>query len=112
MKKSNLFETLFLDPNIERFTNEYALKEVYHTLKNIYHFSETEIGYALDYVREKCIILPTPKKEEFMPITIRDKSDKPIVFSAYKYGLILYTCDYKTAQDAKKYAQVKWIEQD
>ena len=107
--RSKEAERIFESPSIQKHTSEYALKEVYHVLKKQYHYSEMEIGYAIDYIREKCKVLPMPTKEEIQMIKIRDKSDRPIVYSAYKYGLILYIDDAKTFQDAQKYIQVERI---
>jgi predicted nucleic acid-binding protein len=111
-KLSKEAEKVFSDPDINKYTNEYVLKELYHVLKKQFNFSEIQISYALDYVRNECTILPTPKKENFIPIKIRDKADKPIVCSAYKHDLILYIDDEKTYQDAKKYVQVVRIAKD
>ena len=84
-------------------------KELYHVLKNEFQYSELEIGYAVDFIRANCIILPTPTNEEMETIKIRDKSDRPFVYSALKYGLTLYIDDEKTFEDAKKYVKVKRI---
>ncbi|MEA3559134.1 MAG: hypothetical protein U9R75_07775 [Candidatus Thermoplasmatota archaeon] len=109
LKLSRQAERVFTDPDIEKYTNEYALKEMYHVLKKNFKFSEIQISYAIDYVRQECIILPSPKKEEIQSIKIRDKADRPIVYSAKKYDLILYIDDEKTYQDSKKYAKVRRI---
>jgi hypothetical protein len=88
LKISKNAEQVFKDPYIEKYTNEYTLKELYHVLKKSFNYSEENIGYAIDYIRETCIILPAPKKEEFKKIELLDKSDKPIVYSAYSHDLI------------------------
>ena len=111
LKRSKNAEKVFVNPNILKYTNEYAIKEIYHVLKTL-GFSEIHISYAIDYIREKCIILPAPKKEEFMSIKLRDKADRPIVYSAFKYGFILYIDDEKSYHDAKKYVEVKRINKD
>ena len=67
---------VFNDGSIEKYTNEYALKEVYHVLK-MNSYSELEISYVIDYIREECIILPNPSKNEMKKIEIRDKSYIP-----------------------------------
>ena len=105
-------EKAFSDPDINKYTNEYVLKELYHVLKKQFNFSEIQISYALDYVRNECTILPTPEKDDFTKVKIRDKADKPIVCSAYKHDLILYIDDEKTYQDAKKYVKVVRINKD
>ena len=112
LKISNSAEKVFNDPYIEKYTNEYALKELYHVLKNSFGFSEKHIGYAIDYIKENCNILPAPRKEEFKMIELQDKSDRPIVYSAYSHNLILFIDDEKTYQDAKKYVRVKRISKD
>jgi predicted nucleic acid-binding protein len=85
------------------------LKELYHVLKDEIKFSDLEISYALDYLRSKCIILPTPSKNEMKKIKLRDKSDRPFVCSALKYNLELYIDDFKTFKDAEKYIKAKRI---
>ena len=108
LNRSKKAEEVFNNPNTKKYTNEYAIKEVYHVLKKL-GFSEIHISYAIDYIREKCIILPAPKKEEFMDIKLKDKVDKPIVCSAKKYNLVLYIDDEKTYLDAKKYVEVERV---
>ena len=103
---------IFNDPGAELYTNELALKELYHVLKDDLGFSELEIGYAVDYIRAACVVLPTPSKKEITKIQLRDRSDRPFVFSAQKYDLVLCVDDEKTFQDAKKYVKVKRITKD
>ena len=112
LKRSRSAEKVFQDPDIEKYTNEYALKELYRVLKYHFGFSEIHIGYAIDYIRETCIILPLPGKEEIKAIKLRDRSDRPIVHSARKYNLILYIDDEKTYQDAKKYVDVERVSKE
>ncbi|MCI0480850.1 MAG: hypothetical protein L0213_04595 [Candidatus Dadabacteria bacterium] len=102
-------EGIFNDNTLERYTNEYCLKEAYRVLRDAYGYSDVQIGYALEYIRSKCLILPTPSKEEFRKIDITDRSDRPVVFSAYKYGLVLYTTDERTYRDSKRYVTAKKI---
>ena len=96
---------IFNNRSIEKYTNEYALMEVYHVLKHK-DFSELEISYVIDYIRDECIILPKPSKSEMKTINLRDKPDRPFVCSAKKYNLVLYIDDLKSFQDAKKYVEV------
>ena len=112
IKRSKEAIKIFKDPEIEKYTNELAFKELYHVLKDEFSFSELEISYAIDYLRAKCIVLPTPSKNEFTKIELRDKSDRPFVYSALKYDLELYIDDFKTFQDAEKYVKVKRISKD
>ena len=112
LKLSKEAEKVFSDPDINKYTNEYVLKELYHVLKKQFKFSEIQVSYALDYVRNECTILPTPEKNEFTKVKINDKADKPIVCSAIKHDLVLYIDDEQTYQDAKKYVQVVRIKKD
>jgi predicted nucleic acid-binding protein len=105
-------EKVFNDPSLDLYTNEYAIKELYHVLKKKFSFSESEIGYAIEYVRAVCVVLPMPSKHEIKSIRISDKSDRPIVYSAKKHGLILYIDDEKTYLEAVKYTKVKRIPKD
>ena len=105
-------EKVFSNPEIIKYTNEYALKEVYHVLKRKFDFFQLQIGYAVDYIRETCVVLPGPRKEEFRILKLRDKADRPIVFAAMKYKLVLYIDDEKTYLDAGKYVEVERVCRD
>ncbi len=108
---SDRSNTVFEDENIIKHTNEYVLKELYHVMKKRYGYSEMQLHYILDFFREICIVLPTPSKEEFSTIKIRDRSDRPIVYSAYKHDLILYIDDEWTYKDAQKYVTVQRVQE-
>ena len=108
-KSSKEADRIINDPDITRFINGYVLKEVYWVLNHQQGFSEQQIRDAVEDISNLCTILPTPSKEEFMKIRIRDKSDRPMVCSALKYNLVLLIDDEKTYRDAKKYVKVKRI---
>ena len=93
-------DNIFNDGYIELYTNECVIKELYRVLKKQYHFSEAQIGYAIDFVRETCTVLPMPSKNEIKSIKIRDRSDRPIVLSAKKYALTLLIDDDDLIRDA------------
>ena len=112
LKRSQDAIDIFNDPDLMLYTNAHALKETYHVLKDDYGFSENEIGYAIEYIRERCIILPTPAKEEFKRLKLRDRSDAPLVCSAMKYDLVMIVDDMKTYKDAGKYCRVRIIFKD
>ena len=97
------------DNTITRYVNQFVLKEVYWVLKDQRGFSQQQIRDSIEDITELCIVLPTPSKEEFKRIAVRDKSDRPIVCSAMKNSLVLYIDDEKTYRDAEKYVQVKRI---
>lgn len=101
---------VFEDSETIKYTNEYVLKELYHVLRKKYGYSEMQLHYILEYFREICIVLPAPSKEEFTTIKIRDKSDRPIVYSAYKNDLVLYIDDEWTYKDAQKYVKVRRVQ--
>jgi predicted nucleic acid-binding protein len=103
---------LFNDTDMVLHTNEYVLKEVYHVLKKRFEYSEMEIGYVLDFIRESCIIHPAPSKEELRKIRITDKADRPIIVTARKFGLVLYVDDERTFRGASKYVSVTRINKD
>ena len=112
LKRSKEAEFVLSDRNIKKYTNKYVLKEIYWVLKINKEFSEESIARYIERINEKCIILPTPSKEEFGKIDITDKSDRPIVFSAMKHNLILLIDDERTYRDAKKYVKVRRIPKD
>lgn len=89
------------------YTNEYVVKECIRVLKKEFGYSSELVNSALDYVRTRCEILPTPNKKEFMKIEIRDKADAPVVCSAMKKGCILIIDDEQTYEDAKRYLETK-----
>lgn len=105
-------DDLFRDRDIERYTNEMALKELYHVLKKRFGYSEVEISYILEYIRETCTVLPTPSKKEVLSIKIRDRSDRPFVLSAKKFGLVLYIDDEMTFRDAQEIVTVRRVRKD
>ncbi|HLC48292.1 MAG TPA: PIN domain-containing protein [Candidatus Norongarragalinales archaeon] len=85
------------------FTNEYALKEVRRVLLKYYELSPFEAETAISLIRKHCIILNTPPAEKYRKISLRDKSDIPIVLGAFKAGCTLVIDDEITYRDAKKY---------
>lgn len=97
---------LFDDKDLELHTNEYVLKEIYHVLKKKFNFTDNQIGYVINFVRDTCIIHPMPRKEELRSIKLSDKADRPIVLTAKKHGLILYIDDERTYRDASVYVDV------
>jgi predicted nucleic acid-binding protein len=103
---------IFHDKGIEKYTNELALRELHHVLKKKFGYSEAEIAYVIEYIRETCTILPAPSKEEINSIKIRDRSDRPFVLSAKKHGLVLYIDDELTFRDAQDIVTVKRIRKD
>jgi len=103
---------LFDDPDMVLHTNEYVLKEIYHVLKDEFVFTESQISYVIDFVRETCIIHPNPSKEELKTIKLSDKADRPIVVTAKKHRLTLYIDDVKTFKEASKYVEVIQICKD
>ena len=50
----------------------------------------------MEFLRCKMEIVKTPSKEEFKMINSKDKSDRPIIFSAKKYDCVLITDDILT----------------
>ena len=96
---------LLLDDEFKRFTNEYVIKELRRVLQDYFEFSLEEVNEAIDLVREKCIVRHIPTKNELNKIKIKDKSDRPIVFSAMKNDCILVTEDGLLHKQAKKYVR-------
>ena len=101
---------IFQNRNFKLFTNEYAIKEVKRILSDVFKFTPQEINENVDYIENKCVILPKPTKNDFKNIKISDKSDKPIVASAIKLNIPLIIDDHITYHDAKKY--VKTLKSD
>jgi predicted nucleic acid-binding protein len=91
----------------EAHTNEYALKEVYHVLRTVFKFKEELIAKVLDSIRERIIIHKDPPVKAFKKLDLRDKADRPIVYSAMELGCTLIIADEVTYQDAKKYVKVR-----
>lgn len=95
--------SILLQNNIPLITNEYVIKETRKILEEIYLLDSENIPRLIDFLRCKMEVVKTPSKEEFKMINSIDKSDRPIIFSAKKYGCILITDDTPTKNDAKKY---------
>ncbi len=91
----------------EIYTNRYVIKEVLRVLKKEFGYSDELVNRALDYVKLRCHVLPTPHKEEFKKISLRDKADKPVVCSAMKSRCVLVIDDEETYADAKRYIETK-----
>ncbi len=89
------------------YTSEYVIKECIRVLKKEFGYSDELTNRAIDYVRFRCKIVPTPNKNEFKKISINDKADKPVVCSAMKERCILVIDDYETYEDAKKYVETR-----
>jgi predicted nucleic acid-binding protein len=45
-----------------KLTNEYVIKEVRRVLGDEYGFSQTDINYAIDDIRENCNVVANPPK--------------------------------------------------
>ena len=91
--------------NYKLYTNEYVIKEIRRDLKDVFEFTPKDINESVEYIENKCVILPQPTKNDIKNIEISDKSDKPIVFSAIKLKIPLVIDDHKTYLDAKKYVK-------
>jgi|GEM_PF-1626368 len=95
--------SILLQNNIQLITNEYGIKETRKILEEIYLFDSEDIHRFMEFLRCKIEVVKIPSKEEFKMINSKDKSDRPIIFSAKKYDCVLITDDILTKNDAKKY---------
>lgn len=95
--------SVLLQNNIPLLTNEYVIKEFRRTLEEVYSFDQDDINQFIEFISIKLEIVKTPSKEEFKTINSKDKSDRPIIFSAKKHGCVLITDDIPTKKDAEKY---------
>jgi len=86
-------------------TNEYAIKEARRILYRAYGHSQEDIGEAIDRIRGRCIVLPTPSAESCRKIIIDDHSDRPIVAGAIAARATLLTYDHKLRVQAKRYVE-------
>jgi predicted nucleic acid-binding protein len=103
---ADAFQLLFT-PNCESHTNEYVLKEVYHVLRKAFRRHEEDVAKILDIVREKVKVHKDPPVKAFKKLKLRDRSDRPIVYSAMILGCTLIIADEVTYQDAKRYVKVR-----
>lgn len=87
------------------YTNEYAIKEVRQILNLVFNYIQKEINENIEYIENKCIILPQPTKNDIKNIKISDKSDTPIVSSSLKLKIPLIIDDHQTYLGAKKYVR-------
>jgi predicted nucleic acid-binding protein len=95
-KRNRASYDLLLKYEAELYTNEYVLKECIRVLKDEFGFSADLVNRALDSIRFRCKVMPTPNKKEFRKISISDKADRPVVSSAMKKGCILVIDDFRT----------------
>ncbi len=110
-KRNTASYNLLLDYRGKLYTNEYAMKETRRILKNEFRYSDELVNKAIDYIRVRCDVLPTPHKKEFGRIILRDKADNPIVCSAMKKWCVLVIDDEETYQDAKEYVETRHSEE-
>ncbi|MFQ6137450.1 MAG: hypothetical protein ACE5PM_09770 [Candidatus Hydrothermarchaeales archaeon] len=106
-KRNTASYNLLLNYRGKLYTNEYAMKETSRVLKNEFKYSNELVNKAIGYIRMRCDVLPSPHKEEFERIILRDKADKPIVCSAVKKGCVLVIDDEETYQNAKGYVETR-----
>jgi len=95
--------SILLQNSIPLLTNEYVIKELRRTLEEVYSFNKDDINQFIDFISTKIEIVKTPSKEEFKTINSKDKSDRPVIFSAKKHRCVLVTDDIPTKKDAEKY---------
>lgn len=112
LTKTNKFsEFIFWLKGTEKYTNEYALKETRRVLKEKYKYTVSEINKFIEVIRENCKVLPAPAKEEFSKIIARDKSDRPIIYSAKREKCVLIMRNKFVLRDAKKYVETRTPEE-
>jgi len=86
-------------------TNEYAIKEARRALNRAYGYSQEDIEEAIDRIRSRCIVFPSPSAESCRKIMLDDHSDRPIVASAIAARATLITYDHKLRLQARKYVE-------
>ncbi|MBI5226232.1 PIN domain-containing protein [Candidatus Micrarchaeota archaeon] len=92
-----------------KLTNEYVVKELRRVLA-ARGYSESEVSDVVSELRKRCKVLPSPSKDRFRRIALRDRSDVPIVLGAKDSGAVLLTFDHVLAQDAKNYVHAVCLE--
>lgn len=102
---------MFWLKGVEKYTNEYAVKETRRVLKEKYKYTESGINNFVEVVRENCKVLSTPAKEEFSRIVARDRSDRPIIYSAKNENCVLIMRNRFVLRDAKKYVETRTPEE-
>ena len=93
------------DSSKKKYTNEYAIKEYRRILKYNFQYPDDDIERAVEYIFNRCTILPSPPSNRFKKLKIQDKSDKPIVQGAIDSKCILVTSDNRTYRDSKAYVE-------
>lgn len=94
-----------LDGSHQLFTSEYAVKEVRRVLAGHFGLPQHSIELAVDEIRSRARVLPTPGINEFQKIILSDKSDAPLVCGAMKANCVFVTDDSKTLAEARKYVK-------
>ncbi len=87
----------------EKFTNEYALKELRRVLEERLEAPPHLQNAAVDYVRQQASVVPTPSPREFSKYELVDRSDRPVVCSAVQLSATLVTEDRRLRKEAAKY---------
>ncbi|HLD75574.1 MAG TPA: PIN domain-containing protein [Candidatus Norongarragalinales archaeon] len=97
------------DSGETKLTNEYVVKELRRVLLKRRYF-ESDISDFISEIRKRCRVLATPSKDRYGRITLRNKSDVPIVLGAKDVDAVLLTFHHVLAQDAKKYVHAVCLE--
>lgn len=94
-----------LDSPHRLLTNEYVIKEIRRALADEFNFSAQRINDAVDEIRLRVLILPTPPKDAYARLRLRDMSDAPIVLGAQRSDAVFVSDDKRTREDAQPYVQ-------
>lgn len=89
---------------VSLFVNEFVIKEMRRVLDELL-ISQENINYAVDYIKECCVVRKNIPKNEFLKYRIRDKNDRPIIAGAVYESAILVTEDSALKEDAEKYIE-------
>lgn len=90
----------------EKFTNEYALKEMRRVLGERFGIPPRTVDETLDFIRRKVNVVPTPHVNSFSKFDVVDRSDRPIACSAAQLSAILVTEDRLLRREAARYVLV------
>ncbi|MBU4374212.1 MAG: PIN domain-containing protein [Euryarchaeota archaeon] len=89
---------------VSLFVNEFVIKEMRRTLDEL-QISQENINYAVNYIKECCVVRKNVPKTEFTKYRIRDKNDIPVLAGASHESAVLVTEDSVLKEDAEKYIE-------
>ena len=95
------------------YSNAYCMMELRHHLSDKAGLPSHKTNEAIDWVRNRVKILPTPQANQYQKLAVPDKlkSDKPVIRGALDINAVLVTYDRLLLKEARKFVEAKTPEE-